>query len=236
MRRILGQEAPMQISKLLQSWKNNRLGLAQFLGRTLAHIPSFTDFCCRAFGEELFTRLQIIERIEFLYRPDHHKHLDKSQFDRVVQYGIRDDIAFIEDLRGDYRYFAVMTLRHLDNDSYAIRLYATYYGIPPLLLPWLSNSDDIPGFETVAGSNRVVTHNDLGSKTQSYPCQHVSPYDEAFWNFGYKNRAIQIYGHSEGFTDIGATRCCAKLIEWTTNMLGFENDNSLDNPTASVVV
>lgn len=205
-------------------WKDDKTGLARFLGETLAKIPTFTDHMCAGFGQKLFERLRMCDRVDFLYDPDRHEHLDEDEFDKVVKFGYRNHIVFIEDIKGDFGGLSLMALRGLDgeNQVYAIRLYADGTGCPPLLLAnWL---DVEPTFENVAGRSQMVVQDGLWGPPCAEDYRNVCDHDETFWNFvrNGHGKKLRIWEHSDGFMDLTTTRRIAKMVEWASNMLGFE--------------
>jgi hypothetical protein len=207
-------------AQLLKQWGNDRLGLAAFLGSALSHIPSLTDPFCSSFGETLFAKLRMCERIDHLYNKIEHRHREKKEFQKTVIFGYRDKIAFIEDKIGDYGHLCLMMLRDLDppNQVYAIRIYTDGSDCPPFLLStW---TDKFPTFENVAGYCKHVVHNSSSENESDY--EHVCDHDETFWNFVCNDEGLKVWEHSEGFMDLRMTRRIAKLTEWTSNMLGFQ--------------
>jgi hypothetical protein len=212
----------MTEAQLLASWRDNDLGLAEFLGSALSNIPTLTDPFCQSFGQALFHKLRMCERIDFLYAKIHHRNKDKKEFQNTVNFGYRDGIAFIEDKIGDFGHIALMMLRDLDppNHVYAVRLYADGTGCPPFLLSvW---TDKPPTFENVAGHPQHVIHRGLINGDTEDDYEHVCDHDETFWNFTCKKDGLIIWEHSEGFMDLRMTRRIAKLIQWTSNILGFQ--------------
>lgn len=212
---------------LLDEWSTNQPGLARFLGEVLAYIPNYSDFMCASFGKKLFERLRMCDRVDFLYSPEQHEHLDEDEFNKIVKFGYRKNIAFVEDVKGDFGFLCLMALRNLDapNHVYALRIYADGQGCPPLLLAtW---TDKEPTFDNVAGHPQLVVHDDCWGPPTAGDYEHVCDHDETFWNFVRYRNGLKVWEHSDGFLDLLTTRRLAKLMEWTTNMLGFEENGDI---------
>ncbi len=198
---------------------------AKLCGTVMGENPIYLNQFLYAFGESLFSNLQICDRIDFLFdREDLQPQQRESIFHSKIRCGKINDTIWVQDISGDHDLVRIMIFNDLEpgHDGYGIRIFLGSNETPGRYLRqhWDMENDEFPSLTNIAGQ---VCRGDC---TTYY---HTIVKSYVFWNFNNNGNDGRVFldRHSEGFQDIQETKSLALLIKWASNMLGFQ-DKSLD--------
>lgn len=153
--------------------------------------PEFLDHFCYSFGENILSDKKIAQRMDFL-----QDNRTNSLIKDVVTMGYFDDVSYLRDESGNFRYLSIVLLNNSEDGSvYSIREYRRH----PV---------EVCGF-TIKDHGQDYHHVPNNGSTST------------FWNFD-KNHAI--CKPSDAFLDLPSTRAAVNMIVWTSNVLGFQGN------------
>lgn len=196
-------------------WKRDPIGMVNLCGRALGENAMYTEDFFNAYGRSIFEHWKIPQRIDFLYNhsplsPDENH---RDNFNESVRYGVTDNVPWIIDIDGQYKYIGIALFRNLDLEQniYAIRVFIPEEFEDELVLSW---NGPLDVFEGIIGRSLEVG---------DVICHHYIEHGHSFWNFARDPEGgLEFPARSDGFCDMITTKRIAHLLLWTTNMLGFQ--------------